>query len=107
MQFPNDAVGDALRRIEAGGMDFNIKHIIDFNIDLNHWPPNPELLNKLTARYKEIKVIEPDKEFDGYIQFQINDLITYELVIKIQNEASKIAAPYGGICETWGVWSGT
>jgi len=105
--FPDDVDGDVLRSLEANGVQLEVEHVIDFNIDLKDWPPNPELVSRLTDRYKNIEVFEPDGEFDGYIQFHLTELVTHELVIRIQAEATGIAVPFGGICESWGVWSGT
>ena len=107
VKFPNDVDGDVLRSMEANGIKFDVEHVIDFNIDLKEWPPSPELISKLSEVYKDLEVIEPDGKFGGYILFHLKDLVTHDLVIRVQEEATNIAAPFGGVCESWGVWSGT
>ena len=107
MNFPDDVDGDVLRRMEESGMQFDVEHVVDFNIDLDNWPPNPELLTRLADRYGPTEVFEPDGEFDGYIQVQLTRLVTHDLVVRTQQEATAIAAPFGGICESWGVLSAT
>jgi len=101
--WPNDADGDVLRRMKDSNFDFSKAHSIDFNIDLLEWPPKQELIDILIKRYGDIAGYEPSEDMKGYLLFQINDQLTYELVIKTQEEATQLAAPYGGICESWGV----
>ena len=99
--WPNDADGDVLRRLKDSNFDFSKAHLIDFNIDLQEWPPNQELIDLLIKRYGDIGGYEPSEGMNGYLLFQIKDQLTYELVIKTQEEATQLAAPYGGICESW------
>lgn len=112
MNWPNDADGDVLRRLEASGFDFNKEYEIDFNIDFNAWPISKEVMEVIGQLYPNNKTIDPDKESIengntvGYVQFQIFGKITYELVVNTQEFVTKKMQPYGGWCESWGVWQG-
>ena len=103
IDWPNDADGDVLRRMKESGFDFSKIHSIDFNIDLQEWPPEQGLVDALIAEYGDIQGYEPEENVNGYLQFQINDKVTYELVTKTQENATKLAVPFGGVCESWGV----
>jgi hypothetical protein len=48
-------------------------------------------------------VIEPEGDYRGYVQFQVEAPVTYELVIRMQREVTELMRPYGGYCESWGV----
>lgn len=100
--WPADADGDVFRRMQADGFDFATPASIDFNVDFAEWPPSGELLSALAQRFNQVEVHEPD-EYRGYISFIVSERVTYELVMSIQRLVSELAAPYGGICESWGV----
>lgn len=110
MHWPNDADGDVLRRIEAEGFDFSSDHTIDFNIDFNEWPLSEIAKQEITELYPSCEFIEPDEEdikngmATGYVQFQLVDKLTYELVTEIQKQVTNSVKRYGGWCESWGVW---
>lgn len=102
-QWPQDADGDVFRRLEADNFNFEAIHHIDFNIDFDEWPPAPKLIDHLRALYPRLEIIESDENGSGYVQFVVESKLTYELVMFVQSSVSELAAPYGGICESWGV----
>jgi len=51
----------------------------------------------------DIEVYEPDGEHEGYFQFQVYALVTYELVMNVQSEVSELMTPFQGECSSWGV----
>ena len=104
--WPDTTDGDVFRRMEASGFDFSIEHEIDFNIDFDSWPPSQDAIDIIYELYPNAKIKEPDSEYDGDVSFIINELLEYEMVISVQNEVTKAVAPYGGVCESWGVWQG-
>ena len=89
--------------MEAAGFDFASDHVVDFNIDVDSWPPHDELLTVTRQRFPGARAIAPEGSHRGYIQFQVRGRVTYDLVMSVQREASRLAEPYGGICESWGV----
>jgi hypothetical protein len=87
--WPPDADGDVLRRLAERGFDFSSE------------------LSWLSGAYSRVEVHEPDGEFDGYVLVQLTSRLSHELVISTQQHISEAMAPYGGICESWGVLQGS
>ena len=103
MNWPNDADGDVLRRMKQADFDFGKPCTIDFNVDFDEWPPSEAAIHTLKREYQSAKVFEPTSEDEGYIQFQLHELLTYELVVGTQEHVTAMMEPYGGRCESWGV----
>jgi hypothetical protein len=103
VNWPEDADGDVIRRMREGGFDFSKPCLIDFNVDFQSWPPPQAAIRVLEKEYPSTKVYEPTEEDDGYVQFQLFELLSYELVTRTQEHVTKLMTPYGGICESWGV----
>ena len=89
--------------MEESGFDFSTEHAVDFNIDSSEWPPRHELVTAVRRRFPDARLVEPEEGGRGYIQFQVNGRVTYDLVTSVQRETSELARPFGGICESWGV----
>ena len=109
MNWPNDADGDVLRRLEENGFNFANEATIDFNIDFDHWPLTNEERTQINSLYPNCVLYEPDKEdieegtSIGYVGFQLVTQLTYELVTKTQEKVTEQMKQYGGWCESWGV----
>ena len=103
MTWPNDADGDVLRGMESDGFDFSKPHVIDFNVDFDSWPPNPKAIAVVKKRYPGTVVHEPKGGYAGYLQFQVRDRVSYELVMQVQRQVTELVAPFNGRCESWGV----
>ena len=103
MSWPNDADGDVLRRLQESGFNFEQEQEIEFMVDFDSWPPPEGAIDTLQKEYGNTEVYPPEDDLEGYLLFKIKSILTYELVINAQNQASKITKKYGGICEAWGV----
>ncbi len=103
MKFTNDVDGDVLRSLQDQGFDFSRAVSIDFNVDFPYWPPSQKALATLENTFGHIEVYEPEDEYEGYVLFQLNDLLTHDLVVSTQEAAAKLMQPYQGVCESWGV----
>lgn len=103
MKFPDDADGDVLRRLEESGFDFSIAWEIDFMVDFDSWPPSQDAIDILEKEYGAIEVYAPDDDGDGYILFNINSPVSYDLIMDTQKKASALVLSFGGVCESWGV----
>jgi len=103
--WPEDADGAAFRRLVQHGFDFSKPCLIDFNVDFETWPPAPAALRILSREYPSARLIEPDDDDDeGYVEFQVYAIPTYELVIHVQDYVTGLMAPFHGACCSWGVW---
>ncbi|MFT6735624.1 MAG: hypothetical protein ACJAS9_003835 [Polaribacter sp.] len=107
MNWPNDADGDVLRRLEESGFDFSKSYEIDFNIDFNidfdNWPPSEDAIELIDKEFGTVEVYNLDEDHNGYLLFNINRKITYDLVINTQKRVSKLLQSFGGVCESWGI----
>jgi len=101
--WPNNADGDVFRRLVNNGFDFTKKYSIDFNVDFQSWPPSKEAIAKLRSSYPNAKIIDSEDDYDGYLEFQIVDFLTYDLVIETQSKVSDLMKESGGTCNSWGV----
>jgi hypothetical protein len=101
MNWPNDADGDVMRRLQSNGFSFDREAEIDFNIDFDQWPPDPSVIDILQNELPSAKVSVQD----DYILVQLRAWLTYPFVIKMQAELTQISAAFGGRCETWGCWA--
>ena len=110
-KWPNDADGGVLRNLEKKNFDFSKEYLIDFNIDFDQWPLPDECVKEVKAQYLGCEFIDTtENEADkgiatGYVLFQVKEKLTYDLVIRIQKEASTHFAKWGGRCESWGLFS--
>jgi hypothetical protein len=101
--WPDDADGDVLRRMRAKGFDFANAVDVDFNVDFDTWPPAEELVRILGSKYSRMRLYPSAAGDGGYILLVINAVLTYELVMSMQQVLTDLAAPFCGVCESWGV----
>jgi hypothetical protein len=104
MEWPNDADGEVFRRLYESGFDFSRAWTVDYNVDFIDWPPPEEALNALRKSFGELTLYEPDEHGAGYVLFQIEGNVKYETVIAVQKRATQLTEPFGGTCESWGVF---
>jgi hypothetical protein len=101
--WPDDADGDVLRRLADHDFDFSAPHLVDYNVDFENWPPSTAAIERLESLYGRISLHPPSHDDCGYAQFQVFAPLTYESVTTVQRQASGAMAPWGGVCESWGV----
>lgn len=59
--------------MKSSGFDFDAKTDIDFNVDLDNWPPSTELIELLRNQFSVVKMYEPDdQEFASLGEFCTN-----------------------------------
>ena len=115
-RFPNDADGDALARIAAGGVDMTKPLTIEVAI---HAPSQSAadaiksaVINAGYAANIEFDEGEPHDESDPEeveefgpawtVYTQIAMVPAYDEVIRIQAELDAVAKPYNGYTDGWG-----
>ena len=105
MIWPDDVDGDVFRRLANDDFDFSRHHTIDFNIDFAYWPPPDDALATVRQSYPDITLCPPEDGDAGYVLVRVHDLLSYELVIRVQKDLSNRTTKYGGKCESWGVFN--
>jgi hypothetical protein len=102
--WPDDADGDVLRKLESVGFDFSQSYAVDFNVDFHSWPPADQAVNLLESMFGAVEQCDPeDADESGYLLFKVHGPLSYEIVTSVQRRATSAMAPFGGICETWGI----
>ncbi|HEY0063807.1 MAG TPA: ribonuclease E inhibitor RraB [Telluria sp.] len=101
--WPGGADGDVFRRLQKHGFDFSARTDIDFNVDFEEWPPKEAFVRALRARFQRLQLHPPGPRGQGYVEFVVSGILTYELVISTQRSVSQMAKPFGGVCDSWGV----
>lgn len=102
MDWPSDVDGDVFRRLQSEGFDFDREIEVDFNIDFEKWPPPDGAITTLTQAMPQAAIsMQDDNE---YVLLKIRATLTYSFVMETQAELTQLAQPYGGKCDSWGVW---
>ena len=103
MRWMADPDGDALLRLAEDGFDFSKPGLVEFSVDFRSWPPPRGAMACLSQDYPSASVCVTDDDHDGYLEFQVYALVSYELVTNIQSYVTELMAPYHGVCASWGV----
>lgn len=101
--WPEGEDGDVMRRLQEIGFAFSAKAIIDFNVDFEAWPPPREAIAMMEHEFPTTWVCEPWDGSPAFLQFQLYEVLTYELAIGVQHAVTSWMAPYGGVCDSWAV----
>lgn len=99
MDWPQDADGDAMRRLNAAGFAFDKPTSIDFNVDFEDSPPDELALAAISSAFPDA-TITPE---DDYVLVQITSIVSYEVVTSVQERLSALTANYRGRCDSWGL----
>jgi len=112
--YPNDADGDALRRIANDGSDVSQPIEVDFTVDAG----SSEAGHRIAAAAEELgyrtRVAENDADEEGgedddlagrWTVYCTRDIVlTYQSVMAAQAELDRISAPFGGRTDGWGTF---
>ncbi|ESQ83234.1 hypothetical protein AEAC466_13360 [Asticcacaulis sp. AC466] len=90
MDWPSDADGDVMRRLQKGGFDFDREVEIDFNIDFDRWPPDASIMAVLANAFPSATVSVEE----GYMRVQVRSLVTYAF-------DENAGRPHSDMCRIW------
>lgn len=101
--FPNDADGDALRRVVALGSDLSRPMYIDFQVAVPAKAAAKELSELTQKLGYHVKVYaSPGCSLPWTCECSTRMLASYEGVIAIQTELAILAEPFKGHPDGWG-----
>jgi len=106
-EYPDDADGDALRKVAESGADMSRPMVIDFSIDA----PEVQTARRIAERVSEhgydpsMHVSEEDGAVSVYCAKTM--LATYEGVIAEQARLNELCESLGGTCDGWGTFGNT
>jgi hypothetical protein len=107
MSIPNDADGDAMRRVIAGGADLTRSMRIDFQIDCPDLATAQAIGARVSRDEFEVSVYQNSEHTSATCGCSRDMLLEHSELVRIQAQLSEIARPFGGRCEAWGTFGNT
>jgi hypothetical protein len=105
--FPNDASGDALRRMEAEGDDLTRPRNVDFNVVFADGGSAEEFAKHFRALGHEVsvEVAETDQDFPWDAVVVKHMAPSYDGVSSFESLLQSVADRWGGHNDGWGCFS--
>ena len=104
MIIPDDADGDAMRRVIADGGDLSRPMLVDFQIDCPDVSSAEAIAAKIPADEFAVRIYQNSGDETATCECSREMLLDHSELIRIQHELSAIASPFGGFCEAWGTF---
>lgn len=102
MNWPEDADGDVFRSLAEDGFDFSVETLIEFNVELGDPDTTSAAIDAALGVYPDAAIgLE-----DDYFIVQLQALLTYDLVITVQQKLTAATETFGGSCDSWSVMHG-
>ena len=105
--YPNDADGDALRKVAENGADMSRSMVIDFSVEVPDERTARRVAEVVAAHGFDPSISEDDDSDSWSVYCSKSMLATYEGVVAVQVELSELLSPHGGICDGWGTFGNT
>lgn len=103
--YPDDADGEALRRVETSGSDMSKPMFIDFQIAAPDQASAENIGGSARQLGYRVKVYDsPGDDMRWTCECSTRMLATYDGVIAIQAELARISLPLGGHPDGWGTF---
>jgi regulator of RNase E activity RraB len=104
LDFPNDADGDALRRVAADGSDLSRPMSIDFTVAVPDAGAGLEVAVRAGALGYQTAVRQ-DEESREWTCYCTRIMVpSYEAVVAAQQELDELARSHGGWADGWGTF---
>jgi hypothetical protein len=107
LDIPNDADGDAMRRIIADGADPTRPMKIDFQIDCPDIASARKIATRVPPGEFAVDTYSHDESSGATCECSRHMLLEHSELLRIQRELTEIAKPFGGYCEAWGTFGNT
>ncbi|MGA2776092.1 MAG: ribonuclease E inhibitor RraB [Steroidobacteraceae bacterium] len=99
--FPNDADGDSLRRVQDSGSDLSSPMSIDFTIIAPNEHAARTIADLVSAQGLDPSISDNEGKSTWSVYCSKFMLATYDGVVAVQAQLNEIAARYGGRCDGW------
>src|SRR5262249_33233075 len=100
--YPNDADGDALRRLASTGAEMSRPMEIDFIVTVPDRETG-EAFAEIAARSGYRTELVHDEEDDAWDCYCSRTMLpTYEGIVAAQRDLDKLSRPFGGYSDGWG-----
>jgi hypothetical protein len=105
--YPQDADGDALRRVVDSGADMSRPMIIDFSVTVPDERTARHVAELVEAHGFDPSISENDGSASWSVHCSKSMLATYDGVVAVQAELEVLVTPHGGFCDGWGTFGNT
>ena len=109
MELPDDADGDALRRLVAMGCDLSRPMTIDFAVDVPSAEAGQAVADlasmagyRVAVKQDESESGDDDESGDWTCYCEREMIADHAALLEAQAELSRLSGPHGGWCEAWG-----
>jgi hypothetical protein len=103
IDFPDDADGDALRRV-ATDSDMDRPMAIDFMVAVPNELAGREIVVQVASAGFTAYVAQDDESGKWTCYCTKTMLATYDGIVSAQSELDLLAQPFGGYSDGWGTW---
>jgi hypothetical protein len=104
MNIPDDADGDAMRRVIADGADLTRPMRVDFQIDCPDRASAQAIAAKVPPAEFAVSVYEDSESGTVKCECSRDMLLEYSGLIRVQTQLAELVRPFGGRCGAWGTF---
>lgn len=104
MSIPDDADGDAIRRIIADGSDVSRPMLVDFQIACPDQAGAKAIASKIPSSEFSIRIYSDADGNNITCECSKEMLLDHSDLLRIQKQLNDIAAPLGGWSDGWGTF---
>jgi hypothetical protein len=103
MMIPDDADGDAMRRVIEDGADPTRPMTVDFQIDCPDVASAEVIAANVPGEFA-VTIYEDPEDGSATCECSREMLLDHAELVRIQRMLTDIAKPHGGWCEAWGTF---
>jgi hypothetical protein len=102
--YPNDADGDALRKVAATGADMGQPMVIEYSIAAPDELTAKRIAEVVCPRGYDPSIAHDAESNSWTVYCSRSMLVTYDGIVRAQRELNAWVKPYGGECDGWGTF---
>jgi hypothetical protein len=102
--YPNDADGDALRKVASNGSDMARPMVIEYSIAVPDKATAKRVAEMVAPRGYDPSIVHDDESKSWTVYCSRSMLATYDGVVCAQRELNSWVQPYGAECDGWGTF---
>ncbi len=100
--YPNDADGDALRRVASSGNDMDQPMRVDFPVVLPD-EATAQQFAEVARLHGYVPELYKDDEMENWDVICVKEIVlTYDAAVTAQDELNTLSKPFGGYSDGWG-----
>lgn len=100
-EYPQDADGDALRRVAGGGADLSQPMVIDFAVAVADEATARRVAEIVAAHDFDPSISQDDGRDSWSVYCSKSMLATYEGVVAVRAQLNALLGANGGVCDGW------